>query len=100
VDDSGVDGLVRGEVELLDPLRSREAGVVDAASGAALVPVFALGHHQFGEEAEVGQLFALQRNADLAGRLGSALLPRIDRGTIVRERRRGTRLRSRLRAPD
>jgi hypothetical protein len=42
-----------------------EAGVVDAAGGAAVVPVVALGHQQLGEEAEVGQLLTLGCGGDL-----------------------------------
>jgi hypothetical protein len=38
---------------------------VDAAGGAAAVPVVALGHHQLGEEAEVGQLLPLGGGGDL-----------------------------------
>jgi hypothetical protein len=45
---------VRLEVELLYSLVSREAGVVDAATCAPPVTVVAFGHHQLGEEAEVG----------------------------------------------
>lgn len=40
--------------------------MVDAPCGTAPVPVVALGHHQLGEEAEVGQLFAFGRGGDLA----------------------------------
>jgi hypothetical protein len=42
-----------------------KAGVVDAAGGAALVAVVALSHHEFGEEAEVGELFAFGCGGDL-----------------------------------
>jgi len=65
VDRRGVHRGVGLEIELLDALVAGEAGVVDAASGAALVPVVTLGHHQFGEEPEVGQLLALGRGRDL-----------------------------------
>jgi hypothetical protein len=51
MDHRGVDRGVGGEVELLDAFVAGEAGVVDAAGGAALVPVVALGHDEFGEEA-------------------------------------------------
>jgi hypothetical protein len=59
VDDSGADGWVGVKVEVVDALVAREGGVVDAAGGAAAVPVVAFGHHQLGEEPEVGQLLAL-----------------------------------------
>jgi hypothetical protein len=65
VDHRGVDVGVGVEVELLDALVAGEAGVVDAACGAAGVPLVALGHHELGEEPEVGQLFALRRGGDL-----------------------------------
>jgi hypothetical protein len=38
---------------------------MDAAGGAAAVPIVAFGHHQLGEEAEVGQLLALGCAGDL-----------------------------------
>ena len=36
--------------KVLDALAAREAGVVDAAGGAALVPLVAFGHYHLGEE--------------------------------------------------
>jgi hypothetical protein len=55
--------------------------VVDAPRGAAPFPVVALGHHQLGEEAKVGQLFAFGRGGDLAEPLadgGQAQHPRAE----------------------
>jgi hypothetical protein len=65
VDHRRVDRWVGGEVEVVDALVAGEAGVVGAAGRAALVPVVAFGHEQFGEEAEVGQLFAFGGCGDL-----------------------------------
>ena len=65
---AGDDRGVGVEVELLDALVAGEPGVVDAPDGAALVPVVALGHHQLGEEPQVGQLLAFGGGGDLANR--------------------------------
>ena len=65
VDHRRADRRARLEVELLDALVAREAGVVDAAGGTPAIPVVALGHHQFADETEVGQLLALCGGGDL-----------------------------------
>jgi hypothetical protein len=62
----GVDGGVSGEVELLEPFRSGEPGGGESPGGAAAGAVVAFGHHQFGEELEIGQLLALGGGGDLA----------------------------------
>ena len=58
VDGGGVDVRVRGVVEVLEPFRAGEAGVVDAAGAAAGVAVVALGEQQLGEEPGVAVLLA------------------------------------------
>jgi len=65
VDHGRVHRGVGVEGELFDAFVAGEAGVVDAAGGAAAVAVVAFGHDQFGEEAEVGQLFALRGGGGL-----------------------------------
>ena len=64
-DQGRVQGGVGGEVELVEPLCAREPGGVETALGASDGAVVALGHDEFGEEPEVGQLFPLRRGGDL-----------------------------------
>ena len=63
---------------------------MDAPGGAALIPVVAFGHHQFGEETQVGQLLTFGGGGDLAEPVtdggqtqhAGALLDRRDRGLL------------------
>jgi hypothetical protein len=85
VDDRGADRGVGVEGEVLDPLVPGESGGLNAASGTAAVPFVAFGHHQLGEEAEVGQLLALGCGGDLGEPLADGGQPqdagaRIDGG--------------------
>ena len=58
VNDRGFDVGVGVKVEVLQQFLAREAGGFDAPVAASPVPVLAFGHHQLGEEATVGELFA------------------------------------------
>ena len=58
VDDGGVDGRVRIEVEGAQRLLAGEPGGLDLALGAAAGAVVALGHEHLGEETAVGHLLA------------------------------------------
>jgi hypothetical protein len=66
VDHRRRDGGVRGEVELFDPFCPWEPGGGDPPNGSPFVPVVAFGHHEFGEEPQVGQLFSFGCGGNLS----------------------------------
>ena len=88
VDGGGGNVGVGGEVELVDAFVAGEPGGVHPPGRPAGVTVVALGHHQFGEKSQVGQLFPFGGGGDLT-----------EAGTDGRQAGRGTRRRSRRPRP-
>ena len=84
VDRRRVDRGVGGEVEVGQRLGSGEAGFVDAAGGAALLAVVALGEQQLGQERPVGQLLAAGGVGDLAVAVPQRRQPQQPGGAVDR----------------